>query len=70
MILAFQVADNVVFGSAANLQLPALRTEQIFTRIQFTSVADPGSGAFLTPGSGIGKKSGSGSGIRIRDEQS
>jgi hypothetical protein len=25
---------------------------------------DPGSGAFLTPGSGMGKKSGSGSGIR------
>jgi hypothetical protein len=34
-----------------------------------TSVADPdpGSGAFLTPGSGVGKKSGSGS--AIRDEQ-
>jgi hypothetical protein len=27
------------------------------------SVADPGSGAFLTPGSGMGKKSGSGSGM-------
>jgi hypothetical protein len=26
-----------------------------------------GSGAFLTPGSGVGKKSGSGSGIWIRD---
>jgi hypothetical protein len=26
------------------------------------SVADPGSDAFLTPGSGMGKKSGSGSG--------
>jgi hypothetical protein len=31
------------------------------------SVADPGSGAFLNPGSGVGKKSGSA--IRIRDEQ-
>ncbi len=31
---------------------------------------DPGSGAFLIPGSGMGKKSGSGFGIRIRDEQS
>jgi hypothetical protein len=33
------------------------------------SVADPnpGSGAFLSPGSGMGKKSGSG--IRFRDEQ-
>jgi hypothetical protein len=29
-----------------------------------TSVADPGSGAFLTPGSGMGRKSASGSGIR------
>ncbi len=28
---------------------------------------DPGRGAFLTPRSGMGKKSGSGSGIRIRD---
>ena len=27
------------------------------------SVADPGSGAFLTPGSGMGRKSGSGTGI-------
>ncbi len=34
-----------------------------------TSVADPGSGALLTPGSGMGKKSGSGSKIQIRDEQ-
>ncbi len=33
------------------------------------SVADPGSCAFLTPGSGMGKKSGSESGIRIWDEQ-
>ncbi len=30
---------------------------------------DPGSGAFLIPGSRMGKKSGSKSGIRIRDEQ-
>jgi hypothetical protein len=36
----------------------------------YCSVADPdqGSGAFLTPGSGMGKKSESGE-IRIRDEQ-
>jgi hypothetical protein len=35
-----------------------------------TSVADPdlGSAAFLTPGSGMGTNSRSGSGIRIRDE--
>jgi hypothetical protein len=32
-----------------------------------SSVADPGSGAFLTLGSGMGKKSKSGSGIRIRE---
>ncbi len=34
-----------------------------------TSVADPdpGSGAFLTPGSGMGKKSRSGSGMNIPD---
>jgi hypothetical protein len=30
---------------------------------------DPGSHAFLTPGSGMGKKSGPGSVIRIWDEQ-
>jgi hypothetical protein len=35
--------------------------------VEFFSVLDLGSGAFLTPGSGIGKKSGSG--IRIRDEK-
>ena len=36
---------------------------------EFSSVSDPGlgSGAFLTPGSGMGRKSASGSGIR--DEQ-
>jgi hypothetical protein len=35
-----------------------------------TSVADPGFGAFLTPGpgSGIGEKTGSGTGIRIRND--
>jgi hypothetical protein len=39
------------------------------TTVIFFSIADPdpGSGAFFTPGSGIGKKSGSR--IRIRDEQ-
>jgi hypothetical protein len=39
--------------------------------ILVNSVADPdpGSVAFETPGSGMGKKSGSGSWIRIRDEQ-
>jgi hypothetical protein len=31
------------------------------------SVADPGSGALLTPGSGTGKKSVSGSGMNIPD---
>jgi hypothetical protein len=31
------------------------------------SVADPGSDAFLTPGSGMGKKSGSGSGMNNPD---
>ncbi len=30
-------------------------------------IQDPGSGAFLTPGSGMGKKSGSGSGMNIPD---
>ncbi len=39
------------------------------SRIPLTSVADPdpGSGAFLIPGSGMGKKSGSGSGINNPD---
>jgi hypothetical protein len=32
--------------------------------------ADPGSGAFLTPGSGMGKKSRSGSGMNIPDHVS
>jgi hypothetical protein len=34
------------------------------------SVADQGSSAFLTPGSGIGKNSGSGSGVNNRDHNS
>jgi hypothetical protein len=34
-----------------------------------SGIRDPGSGAFLAPGSGMGKKSGSGSGIWIQDEQ-
>ncbi len=38
------------------------------TFLLFCSVADPESGAFLTPGFGIGKKSRSGSGIRIRNK--
>ena len=37
----------------------------IFNKI--TNVADPGSGAFLTPKSGMGKKSGSGSGMNNPD---
>jgi hypothetical protein len=32
-----------------------------------SSVADPGSGAFLTPGSGMGRKSASGSGMNNPD---
>ena len=39
-----------------------------FLTFVLNSVADPGSGAFLTPGSGMGSKSRSGSGIRMRDE--
>ncbi len=39
-----------------------------FLTFVLNSVADPGSGAFLTPGSGMGRKSRSGSGIRMRDE--
>jgi hypothetical protein len=35
-----------------------------------TSVADPGSGAFLTPGSGMGKKTRYGSGMNIPDSTS
>ncbi len=43
----------------------------VFLNIEFfiwmTSVADPGSDAFLTPRSGMGKKSRSGSGMNIPD---
>jgi hypothetical protein len=51
-----------------------LSSKKIFRESSFciqSSVADPpGSGAFLTPGSGRGKKSWSEAGIRIRDKQS
>jgi hypothetical protein len=42
---------------------------RIAGNIIFTSIADPypGPGAFLTPGSGLGKKSGSGSGMKTPD---
>ncbi len=42
----------------------AIGSSTIRTRV---ADPDPGSGAFLTPGSGIGKKSGSGSGINNPD---
>ncbi len=35
--------------------------------VLYCSVADPGSGAFLTPGSGMGNESESGSGMNIPD---
>ncbi len=42
-------------------------TEEIINNQDMVSVSvadpDPGSGAFLTPGSGMGRKSGSGTGI-------
>jgi hypothetical protein len=43
--------------------------KQTFCAVLVASVADPdqGSGAFLTPGSGMGKKSGSGSGLNNPD---
>ncbi len=53
--------------------IPSGRSFSIFSTIYLIrhNVADPhpGSGVFLTPGSGMGQKSGSGSGIRIRDEK-
>ena len=39
----------------------------IKVNILFFSVADPGSDAFLTPGSGMGRKSASGSGMNNPD---
>jgi hypothetical protein len=43
----------------------------LFWSITFSAkvlrIRDPGSGAFLTPGSGMGKKSGSGSGMNNPD---
>ena len=45
-----------------------LTNESRFAKWPLTSAADPdpGSGAFLTPGSGMGKKSGSESGMSTR----
>ncbi len=39
----------------------------VYIQLPTSSVADPGSGDFLTPGSGMGKKSGSGSGMNNPD---
>jgi hypothetical protein len=57
--------QNFLFG---NISEVFMRTESMF-RIFVTSFADPdsGSGAFLTPGSGMVKKSGSGSGMNNPD---
>ncbi len=58
------------------VSLPVIHHIQVTSRVHWIqsqynvgSVADPdlGSGAFLTPGSGIGKKSGSGSGMNNPD---
>jgi hypothetical protein len=51
------------------VRTPERVKEGIYKRQDTTSVADadPGSGAFLTTGSGMGKKSRSGSGMNIPD---
>jgi hypothetical protein len=48
------------------------RTEVVFSNLQAATFRDPdsGSGAVLTPGSGMGKKSESGSGINSPDYMS
>ncbi len=48
---------------------PLASRRKRYALLSSVSDPDPGYGAFLTPGSGMGKKSGSGSGIQIRDEK-
>ncbi len=63
----------VIANSESELEreepVPHLQVQLVF-RILTSSVADPGSGAFLTPRSGMGKKSGSGSGMNNPDHKS
>jgi hypothetical protein len=65
-ILKFFVADSDP-GSRDPVPFLILIRDRIIQIRNTVRVADPGSGAFLTPGSGMGRKSSSGSGIR--DEQ-
>jgi hypothetical protein len=62
-IIFWNVGIVLVLSSVRVLQIFSYRSGAILFE---TSVADPGSGALLTPGSGMGKKSGSG--IRICDD--
>ncbi len=59
-----------VFAPQAAAEEPKFGAGSAFGKDQKVgvSVADPESGAFLTPGSGMGKKSGSGSGMNNPDK--
>jgi hypothetical protein len=62
--------ESIIQGIAMNQSLVCRKGKTKKSEVFDLSVADPdpASGAFLTQGSGIGKKSRSGSRIRIRDE--
>jgi hypothetical protein len=55
------------FTTCKQRQFAPRATFQPANSYKRTRVADPGSGAFLTPGSGMGKNSRSGSGMNIPD---
>jgi hypothetical protein len=65
MSIIFLGVDGYLFKVLLLASL--LRSKNTFRNSLFYSVADPGSGAFLTPGSGMGKKSRSGSGMNNPD---
>ena len=66
-IAASLVLPAILLTYMYNRENPAKNT--VWERIHESSVADPdpGSGAFLTPGSGMGRKSASGSGMNNPD---
>jgi hypothetical protein len=64
-IQKFKFHPNIVIKHASLVRFPRNRSRSKRRSKPLTSVVDSGSGAFLTPGSRTGKKSGS----EIRDEQ-
>jgi hypothetical protein len=61
------LGSGILRLSLSSLKCPAARSTMTWKPKSSVADPDPRSGAFLTPGSGMGKKSGSGSGMNNAD---